>query len=250
MTTQLFISEREAKRDIIQLGKRMYEKSLVAASDGNISCKIAEDIILVTPTGISKGSMTEDMLVRIRLDGTVMSSGPYAPSSETKLHLSIYQENPAVGGVIHAHPPASTALAICGTSLDEALYLAAIVNLGVVPCVPYETPGSQALADSIRPYCMKYHAVLLANHGTLTWGASLLEAFYRLETLEHYAKILSYIDRSTTKLQTLTGEQVEELLKLRSNHGAALMEPYAGTSASDSSEDLLPGRYFAQPSGE
>lgn len=136
--------------------------------------------------------MTEDMLVKLRLDGTVISQGERGPSSEVKMHLRVYNENPEVGGVCHAHPPISTSFAIAGMSLDRAIYPEALVNLGTVPCVHYETPGSQGIPDSVAPYCKDYNALLLANHGALAWGKDLMEAWYRLESTEHYAMVIMY----------------------------------------------------------
>lgn len=219
MQTQKYPNDREAKQEIIEIGKRMYLKNFVAANDGNISCKVSEDIIWATPTGVSKGFMTEDMLVKMRMDGTIMSSGTMKPSSEIKMHLRIYEENAEVMGVTHAHPPISTSYAIAGMGLDKAIYPEALVNLGTVPCVHYETPGSQGIPDSIAPYCKDYHALLLANHGALTWGKSLMEAFFRLEALEHYAMILMYTGNVIGKANVLSCDQVQELLKIREQLG-------------------------------
>ena len=160
-------TDDEAKKLIVEIGRRMYQKNFVAANDGNISCKVDDDIIWTTPTGVSKGFMSEDMMVKMRLDGTVLSQGERGPSSEVKMHLRIYNENPEVRGVCHAHPPISTSFAIAGIGLDKAIYPEALVNLGTVPCVHYEAPGSQGIPDSIAPYCRDYNALLLANHGAV-----------------------------------------------------------------------------------
>ena len=113
-------TDDEAKKLIVDIGRRMYQKNFVAANDGNISCKVDDDIIWTTPTGVSKGFMSEDMMVKMRLDGTVLSQGERGPSSEVKMHLRIYNENPEVRGVCHAHPPISTSFAIAGIGLDKA----------------------------------------------------------------------------------------------------------------------------------
>jgi len=219
MQTRMFPNDREAKQSILEIGRRMYMKNFVAANDGNISCKVAEDIIWTTPTGVSKGFMTEDMLVKMRLDGTIMTRGTMKPSSEVKMHIRIYRENPEVLGVTHAHPPVSTSFAIAGIGLDKAIYPEALVNLGTVPCVHYETPGSQGIPDSIAPYCKDYNALLLANHGALTWGKSLMEAFFRMEAMEHYAMILMYTGNVIGKANVLSCDQVNELLEIRRNLG-------------------------------
>ncbi len=212
-------TDSEAKRLIVEIGKRMYAKNFVAANDGNISCKVDDDIIWTTPTGVSKGFMSEDELVKLRIDGTVISQGERGPSSEVKMHLRIYRENPDAMGVCHAHPPISTSFAIAGIGLDRAIYPEALVNLGTVPCVHYEAPGSQGIPDSIAPYARDYNALLLANHGAVAWGPSLMEAWYRLESTEHYAMVLMYTGNIIGKANVLSCDQVQELIDIRTKLG-------------------------------
>jgi L-fuculose-phosphate aldolase len=197
----------------------MYQKNYIAANDGNISCKVSENEIWATPTGVSKGFMKSGELVKLRLDGAVIKQGNLKVSSEIKMHLRVYNENPAVSGVTHAHPPISTAFAIAGLGLDAAIYPEALVNLGIVPCVHYETPGSQGIPDSIAPYCKSYNAVLLGNHGALSWGTSLMEAYFRLESIEHYALILMLTGNIIGKANVLSAGQIEELLTIREKLG-------------------------------
>ena len=212
-------TDYEAKKLIVEIGRRMYAKNFVASNDGNISCRVAHDIIWTTPTGVSKGFMTEETMVKMRTDGTVLSRGERGASSEVKMHLRIYLENPEAMGVCHAHPPISTSFAIAGIGLDKAIYPEALVNLGTVPCVHYETPGSQGIPDSIAPYARDYNAVLLANHGVVTWGTSLMEAWYRLESAEHYAMILMYTNNIIGKANVLSCDQVDELVGIRTKLG-------------------------------
>ncbi len=214
-----YLTDSEAKKLIVEIGKRMYAKNFVAANDGNISCKVDDDIIWTTPTGVSKGFMSEDQMVKMRLDGTVLSQGERGPSSEVKMHLRIYNENPEALGVCHAHPPISTSFAIAGISLDKAIYPEALVNLGTVPCVHYEAPGSQGIPDSIAPYARDYNALLLANHGAVAWGPSLMDAWYRLESTEHYAMVIMYTGNIIGKANTLSCEQVNELIEIRNKLG-------------------------------
>ncbi len=216
---QNYPTDLQAKQLIVEIGKRMYAKNFVAANDGNISCKVADDLIWATPTGVSKGFMTEDMMVKMRIDGSVLSQGELGPSSEVKMHLRIYQENPNAMGVCHAHPPISTSFAIAGIGLDRAIYPEALVNLGTVPCVHYETPGSQGIPDSIAPYAKDYNALLLANHGAVAWGSSLMEAWYRLESTEHYAMVLMYTGNIIGKANVLSCDQVSELVEIRNKMG-------------------------------
>ena len=214
-----FPTDAEAKKLIVEIGRRMYMKNFVAANDGNISCKVDEDTIWTTPTGVSKGFMSEDEMVKMRLDGTVISQGDRGPSSEAKMHLRIYNERKDVMAVCHAHPPISTSFAIAGMSLDRAIYPEALVNLGTVPCVHYEAPGSQGIPYSIAPYVRDYNALLLANHGAVAWGSSLMEAWYRLEATEHYAMVIMYTGNIIGKANVLSCDQVGELIRLREKMG-------------------------------
>lgn len=231
-------TDEEAKRLIVDIGRRMYAKNYVAANDGNISCKVDDEVIWTTPTGVSKGFMNEDMLVQMRLDGTILHQGERGPSSEMKMHLRIYQENPLAQAVCHAHPPVSTSFAIAGMSLDCAVYPEAVVNLGVVPCVHYEAPGSQGIPDSIAPYCRDYNALLLGNHGAVAWGSSLTEAWYRLESTEHYATILLYL-RQIGKANVLSCEQVNQLIAIRKGLGVTTGGIPAGAATATNTGDVV-----------
>lgn len=213
-----FASDNEARRDILEVGRRMYTRGFVAANDGNISCRVA-DGVWATPTGVSKGFMRKRDLVKLSLDGKTLRSGPLGASSEIKMHLRVYAENPAVRAVTHAHPPVATSFAVAGISLDRAIYPEALVNLGTVPCVRYETPGSAGIPDSVAPYCKTHNALLLANHGALSWGRDVFEAFYRLESTEHYAMILMLTGRVIGKAKLLSRPQIDELLEIRRKLG-------------------------------
>lgn len=213
-----FLSEDETKEMICDLGKRMYMKGFVAANDGNISIKCSEDAIWATPTGVSKGFMTPDMMVKLTLKGEILA-GNYMPSSEIKMHLRVYKENSEVKTVVHAHPPVCTAFAIAGMALDIPILPEAIVMLGIVPVAPYATPGTQGVPDSIAPFCRDYNGVLLANHGALTWGRDPIEAYYRLETMEHYAIILMHTENMHKKANELSDKEIKELIEIRNNMG-------------------------------
>lgn len=236
--TRQYPDDAAAKRLIIDIGKRMYMKNMVAANDGNISVRVSDDTIWATPTGVSKGFMEEEQLVKLRLDGSMISMGELPPTSEIKMHLRVYRENPLVGGVTHAHPPVATSFAVAGISLDQAIYPEALVNLGTVPCVPYALPGSQGVSDSIAPYCRDYSAVLLGNHGALSWGRDLQEAFFRLEALEHYATVILNTCYIMGKANYLTAAQVDELLALRKRlNGGAPSVPIDGSETTGGSEN-------------
>ena len=213
-----YMTDFEAKKAILEIGKRMYLKGFVAANDGNISCKVGPDTIWTTCTNVSKGFMTQDMLVKMSTDGKVLL-GTRKPSSEVKMHLRVYQENPEVLAVTHAHPPVSTSFAIAGISLEKAVLPEAVVQLGSVPIAKYATPGTQEVPDSIAPFCKDYNGVLLANHGALSWGTDVFEAFYRLESMEYYATILMYTGNIIGKQNELSCNQVNELLGIRQKLG-------------------------------
>lgn len=200
-------TDAQAKEQILEAGLKIYQRGLVAANDGNLSVRVGDNALWVTPTGVSKGSMTEDMLVKVDLEGNLLE-GSIKPSSETKLHLRIYQENPDVRAVIHAHPPAATAFACAGIPLDRPILQEAVVFLGKVPVAPFALPGSQAVADSVAPYCRDYRALLLEYHGAVSWGDTMEQAHHRMECLEQLALV-------TLHLKTLGCDRVmpEPLVK-------------------------------------
>jgi len=184
-----FLPDEAAKRGILLAGKRLYDRGYAAANDGNITCLTGPGEVWATPTGVSKGFMTEEMLIKVDTEGNVLE-GSRAPSTELMMHLRVYRENPEVRAVIHAHSPVATAFACAGIPLDQPILAEASALYGQVPVAPFAIPGTPAVAESVAPYCRDNCAVLLANHGVLTWGASLLEALYRLERVEYYANLL------------------------------------------------------------
>ena len=182
-----FQQEREA---VCRVGKLLYERGYVAANDGNISVKVGEDRLLITPSGVSKGRMTPEMLLVTDLDGNVLE-GDRHPSSEGKMHLEVYRGRPDVNAVVHAHPPVATAFAVCRRGLETPYLSELVAGLGQVPCTTsFAMLSTEEVPESVRPYLEDHNALLLANHGALAWGGDLWEAFDRLETVEHTAKIV------------------------------------------------------------
>ncbi|MBP3509084.1 class II aldolase/adducin family protein [Oscillibacter sp.] len=182
-----FQEEREA---VCRVGKLLYDRGYVAANDGNISVRVGEGRLLITPSGVSKGRMTPDMLLVTDLDGTVIEGNRH-PSSEGKMHLEVYRGRPDVNAVVHAHPPVSTAFAVCRRGLETPYLSELVAGLGQVPCTPsFAMLSTEEVPQSVRPYLADHNALLLANHGALAWGGDLWEAFDRLETVEHTAKIV------------------------------------------------------------
>jgi L-fuculose-phosphate aldolase len=179
--------------------------------------KINDHQIIVTPTGVSKGGMTPECLVKMNLDGTIVSSKS-RPASEVKMHIKVYKLNPDVRAVVHAHPPLSTAFAVGRIPLNKPILSEAVVNLGVVPVAEYALPGTDDVPNSIVPYVKDYNAVLLANHGLLTWGEDLTQAFFRMESTEHYCKIMFYANQIGSPQEFTCGE-IGELLDIRKKIG-------------------------------
>ena len=182
-----FQEEREA---VCRVGKLLYDRGYVAANDGNISVKVAENRLLITPSGVSKGRMTPEMLLVTDMDGIVIE-GERHPSREGKMHLEVYRGRPDVNAVVHAHPPVSTAFAVCRRGLETPYLSELVAGLGQVPCTTsFAMLSTEEVPESVRPYLAEHNALLLANHGALAWGGDLWEAFDRLETVEHTAKIV------------------------------------------------------------
>ncbi len=204
------MDRHEIATKIVEIGKRMYERGFVAANDGNISARLRDGSILITPTGVSKGDMSPETLLCITPEGEIIS-GEDKKSSETDMHLRIYRENPEVRAVVHAHPPYSTAFAVAELPLDLPIYPEAMVILGEVPCAPYAKPGTPAVGDSIAPYCKTRRAVLLAHHGLVAWGRDLTEAWHRMESAEGYARIIMLTKYVMGIVKPLSKEQIEEL---------------------------------------
>ena len=208
----------EAKKQIIEMGRRMYMKGFVAANDGNISCRVGPNEVICTPTGVSKGFLTADMLVSVDMSGKVLS-GKMKPSSEIKMHLKVYNEKPDVTAVTHAHPPVATSFAIAGIPLDRAILPEQVVILGSVPIAKYALTGSQEVPDSIAPYIQEYNAVLLANHGALTWGRNITEAFFRMEEVEYFAQVTMNVYTLLGRANELSCAQVDQLMEVRRKFG-------------------------------
>lgn len=217
MRTRNLLEEDKIKKDICEIGLKLYDKGYVVANDGNISVRLNEDEILVTPTGVSKGSLTPERIVKMNLNGEILQ-GNNKPSSEVKMHIRAYKLNPSIKAVVHSHAPLATAFAVCRIQLDMPIIAEGVVNLGIVPVAEYSLPGTDAVPNSIEPYVNKYNACLLANHGLLTWGRSIEEAFLRHESVEHYCQILKYVKEIGQPI-TFKESQIDELLEIRRKLG-------------------------------
>ncbi|MBN1302561.1 MAG: class II aldolase/adducin family protein [Melioribacteraceae bacterium] len=211
-------SEWVLKNLIIEIGKRIWSRGYVAANDGNITIKLNEKEILTTPTGVSKGFMTHDMILKVDYAGNLLTgNSKYKPSSEMKMHLEIYKERPDVSSVVHAHPPYCTSFAVAGIPLDKCVLPEAIIVIGAVPIAKYGLPSTMEVPDSIRPHIKSSDAILLENHGAITLGTDLLNAYYKMETLEHTANIV-WNAMQLGNLNVLPEYERDRLLALRNNY--------------------------------
>ena len=213
-----YLSEKQAKKAIIDIGQRMYVRNFVAANDGNISVKTGDNEVWATPTGVSKGYMQKKMLVKVDLDGNILE-GTCKPSSELKMHLRAYQENEEIRAVCHAHPPVCTCYAIAGIPLTAPVLAEAVITLGDVPIAPYAKLGSREVPEAVAPFCHTHNGILLANHGAVTWAEEPYAAWYRLESMEYYANILLITEHILGRQNLLTDEQVGALLAMREKFG-------------------------------
>ena len=191
----------------------LHSMGFVAATDGNLSVRLDEERVLVTPTCFSKGMMRPEDMVVVDLHGKKLS-GAYNPSSEIVMHLTIYRMRPDVGAVVHAHPCTATGFASAGIALDEPLCSEIVITLGAVPLAPYATTGTMELSDSLRPFIPYHDAILMANHGVVTYGEDLCRAYMRMEAVEHYAKIVM-TTRQLGTARSLGSRELEKLFEVR-----------------------------------
>lgn len=215
----------ENKEQICDICHKMWQLGWVAANDGNVSVKLDDGTFLVTPTGISKSFITPDILLRIDDQGNVLEGREgYRPSSEIKMHMRCYQKRPDVNSVVHAHPPGATGFAVAHKAMDMYNMIEDVTVIGVVPLTPYGTPSTMEVPDAIEPFLDKHDVMLLENHGALSMGCDLVTAFYRMESLELWAKI-------TINAVILGGsndisrENIQKLLDLRPYYGVTGKHP-------------------------
>ncbi len=213
------VNEYEIKKQICEIGKRIYDRGMVAANDGNISVKISDNEFLCTPTGVSKGFMTPDYICRVDKEGNVLeANGSFKPSSEIKMHMRVYKHRPDVKSVVHAHPIYATSFAIAGIPLTQPIMPEAVIALGCVPIAEYGTPSTNEIPDAVEKYLPYFDAVLLANHGALSFSDSLLAAYHKMESLEFYAQLL-FNARQLGGPKELSDEQVKGLYEIRRQFG-------------------------------
>lgn len=210
---RIIMRNLRVKNEIVEIGARMYNRQFVASNDGNISVRISKNQIIITPTGVSKGFMKTGDLVTIDMEGNVLE-GNRCPSSEVKMHLAVYQNRPDVFAVCHAHPPKATAFAVTRQVWQKVALPEVIFSLGTVKLSEYATPSTQEVPDSISEIIKTADAVLLANHGAMTVGCDVYEAYNKMETLEHAASIILYA-RLLGGEVGLDPEQISQLLRVK-----------------------------------
>ncbi len=219
------ITEQQIKEEICAIGKRIYDRGMVASNDGNISVKISDDVYLCTPTGVSKGFMTPEYICKVDGKGNVLEANEgFRPSSEIKMHMRVYQKRPDVRSVVHAHPIYATSFAIAGIPLTQPIMPEAVISLGAVPLAKYGTPSTEEIPDAIEPYLQSYDAVLLANHGALSFSDTLLNAYHKMESLEFYAQLL-FNARMLGGPKEFTEDQVKTLYGIRKKFGMTGKHP-------------------------
>ena len=210
-------SEQTLRADIVEVGRRLYSRGYTASNDGNISVRLDRDRLLMTPKSVCKGFMTPEMMCITDVEGRKLA-GDRDPSSEMQMHLEVYRQRPDVQAVVHAHPPIATGFAVAGLPLDRAVLAEVITTLGSVPIAEYATPSTKELPEAVRKYVKAHDGMLLANHGALTLGVDLLSAYYKMETIEHFAKI-SLVARLLGGERLLSREEVDRLQGLRGMYG-------------------------------
>src|SRR5215470_16081297 len=202
------MSLESLRADIVEIGRRMYARGYTASNDGNISVRLGPERLLMTPKSVCKGFMTPDMM----------------------LHLEVYRQRPDVNAVVHAHPPIATGFAVAGIPLDRAVLAEVLTTLGSIPIAEYATPSTSELPEAVRKYIKAHDGMLLANHGALTVGADLFAAYYKMETIEHFAKI-SLVARLLGRENLISRDEVERLQGLRGTYGIKAPAPICADPA-------------------
>jgi L-fuculose-phosphate aldolase len=235
-------TESSLRADIVEVGRRMYARGYTASNDGNISVRLGSDRLLMTPKGVCKGFMTPDMMCITDLEG-VKLQGDRDPSSEMLMHLEVYRQRADVQAVVHAHPPTATGFAVAGIPLNRAVLAEVVTTLGSIPIAEYATPSTRELPEAVRKYVKAHDGMLLANHGALTLGSDLFSAYFKMETIEHFAKI-SLVARLLGREHLIAREEVERLQELRGTYGIKAPAPICADEG-----DPVPCQVIEAPSG-
>lgn len=212
-------TERKHREEIVRYGRMLHERCFVAAMDGNLSVRLKDDRILVTPTCVSKGAMKAADMVIVDPEGKRVA-GRRNVTSEVGMHLLIYRMRPDVKAIVHAHPPTATGFAAAGIALTEPLVCEVVMGLGCIPLARYGTPGTSELAQTLEPYVPNYDAILMSNHGVVTYGDTLEHAYMKMETVEHFAQI-ALVTHLLGRQQPLKQVEIDKLLLARTKYFGA-----------------------------
>jgi L-fuculose-phosphate aldolase len=240
-------TESQLRADIVEVGRRMYARGYTASNDGNISVRLGSDRLLMTPKNVCKGFMTPDMMCITDLAGRKLQ-GDREPSSEMLMHLEVYRRRPDVAAVVHAHPPTATGFAVAGIPLDRAVLAEVLCTLGSIPIAEYATPSTQELPDAVAKYIKAHDGMLLANHGALTVGADVLGAYYKMETIEHFAKI-SLVARMLGRENLIARQEVLRLQELRGTYGIKAPAPICADETTSAADDPALCQVVQAPEG-
>lgn len=209
-------SERQIRRQIVLFGGMLHQRGYVAATDGNLSVRLDEDRVLATPTAMCKGMMRPSDLVIVDLEGRCLA-GRRCVSSEIGMHLLVYRRRPDIRAVVHAHPPTATGFAAAGMALNQPLVSEVVIGLGSIPLARYGTPGTPELCEALEPFLSQYDAILMSNHGVVTYGTDLHQAYMKMETVEHFAQI-ALVTHVLGRQEPLGDEELEKLVLARSKY--------------------------------
>jgi L-fuculose-phosphate aldolase len=235
-------SEEQVRAEIVEVGRRLYARAYVASNDGNITVRLDDDRIIATPRGVSKGFMTADMMVVVDMEGRKVA-GEREASTELPMHLEVYLQRPDVRAVVHAHPPLATGFAVAGIPLTRAVLAEVVTTLGSIPIAAYGTPSTEELPAAVRKYIKAHDGMLLANHGAVTCGDGLMTAYYKMETIEHFAKI-SLVARLLGRENLLSREEVNRLEDIRTTYGTVATAPFC--SAPEQGEESADAQVLCQ----
>jgi L-fuculose-phosphate aldolase len=230
-------ADEQIRADIVEAGRRLYTRAYIASNDGNISARLDEHRLIATPKSVCKGFMTPDMMVIVDYEGRKIA-GEREPSTELPMHLEIYRQRPDVQAVVHAHPPLATGFAVAGIPLTRAVLAEVITTLGSIPIADYGTPSTRELPEAVRKYIKAHDGMLLANHGAVTCGKDVFSAYYKMETIEHFAKI-SLVARLLGGEHLISRDEVERLQGLRGFYGIPAPAPLCADPAAGGGDQVV-----------
>ncbi len=209
--------QAQLKQDIVQVCQMLHRKNYLAATDGNVSVRLGDQVLL-TPSGVNKGMMAEDQVITVDLEGRLLA-GTGRPSSELRMHLLVYELRPEAGAVVHAHLPYATACTLAGISLLEPILPEVVITLKGIPTAAYATPGTEEVPKAIRDFILEFDAILLSRHGAMTVGHDVMDAYNKMEKLEHTARVV-LAARLQGTVSPLSDSEVEKLRRLREKYRA------------------------------